>query len=103
MPNGINFRIEIYPVVGFQPGEILAYKWKLVQISEDEALAMSPQPYDTPEQAYLAALHSRWIMAVEGLAMLVMDESGEALPKQQQTEMREEATVLLRKLKKKVE
>lgn len=102
----IKFKVEVYPVVGtkndaIRDGKksIIQYRWKLVN-EEGEALCMDPETYDTSEQSYLAGLKTRWIMGNEGLPMVLVDEEGNPMPDEAQKEMREEATLLLRKLNK---
>ena len=98
-----NHQIFVYPIVDAEPGNVIQYRWKLVYADldgEDEAVCIDPVPYGTPEQAYLAALKTRWIMGSEGLPMVLVNEEGKALPQSDQNKMREEATLLLRQLQK---
>ena len=72
MPDGntrFKHEIIVYPVVDSVPGSVVRYRWKLAYKeldAEDEAICIDPVPYGTPEQAYLAALQTRWIMGSEG-------------------------------------
>ena len=76
----VSYRIEIYPVVGLNPNDILGYKWRLVNANTGDPLCQSPQGYDTPEKSYIEATQAKWIMMDEGLKTALINLDGNCMP-----------------------